>query len=312
MILFDQYREEYDQLVILTSNYKQIPESAIRRDYLIFEILEKLVNSEYGESCVFKGGTSLSKCYPGTIERFSEDIDLTYIPAENLTDKQYDRILKKIESIMSHGLNHEKNTSERNLRNKSSYIWKEEVSDRIKLEIGSSIRPEPYSKRSLKTYIHEFLEHINAFDDIAKYELNEISINVLDISRTFIDKIMAVKRHALCGSLIDKVRHIYDVVRLYQTEEIKKFIKDKDEFKRIVKITKNTDSFYLQKRLVPKSYNPLGSFEFDKWRHLFNDEIRKIYEGLHIDLLYTNEKQDFTIAVNTFSKINKLFWIIKE
>jgi len=39
MILYDQYRDEFDELVILTSKYKQIPESAIRRDYLIVELL---------------------------------------------------------------------------------------------------------------------------------------------------------------------------------------------------------------------------------------------------------------------------------
>ena len=312
MILYDQYREEYDELVTLTSRYKQIPESAIRRDYLIVETLEKLLNNEYSKFCVFKGGTSLSKCYPGTIERFSEDIDLTYIPHESLSDKQYERILKNIESIMSKGLCFEKITEERKQRSKSSYIWKQEKTERIKLEIGSSIRPEPYSKRSIKTYIHEFLEFNNSFDDIAKYELNEISLNVLDVSRTFIDKIMAVKRHALCGTLVDKVRHIYDVVRLYQTDEINKFIEDKQEFKKIVKITKETDSFYLEKRSIPKSYNPLGSYNFVSWSNLFNDEIKKIYEGLHIDLLYTNEKQDFNIAVNTFNEINQLLQSINE
>lgn len=43
VILYDQYREQFDQLVVLTSKYKQIPETAIRRDYLIVEVLEKLV-----------------------------------------------------------------------------------------------------------------------------------------------------------------------------------------------------------------------------------------------------------------------------
>ena len=114
------------------------------------------------------------------------------------------------------------------------------------------------------------------------------------------------------GTLVDKVRHIYDVVRLYQTDEINKFIEDKQEFKRIVKITKETDSFYLEKRSIPKSYNPLGSYNFVSWSSLFNDEIKKIYEGLHIDLLYTNEKQDFNIAVNTFNEINHLLQSINE
>ena len=39
--------------------------------------LKTLFSSELGEHLVFKGGTSLSKAY-GVIQRFSEDVDLTY------------------------------------------------------------------------------------------------------------------------------------------------------------------------------------------------------------------------------------------
>ena len=63
-------------------------------------MLQKLEKSEFADCCVFKGGTSLSKCYPGSIERFSEDIDLTFL-ASGLSKKQYDKSLKKIEKIMT-------------------------------------------------------------------------------------------------------------------------------------------------------------------------------------------------------------------
>lgn len=53
--------------------------------------LQKLEQSEYADQCVFKGGTSLSKCCPGSIERFSEDIDLTFL-GMGLPDKQCGKI----------------------------------------------------------------------------------------------------------------------------------------------------------------------------------------------------------------------------
>lgn len=61
--------------------------------------------------------------------------------------------------------------------------------DRVKLEIGSSVRPDPYSRKSMKTYIQEFLEENDGTDDVLKYELQEISLNVLNIERTFVDKL---------------------------------------------------------------------------------------------------------------------------
>jgi len=72
----------------------------VKRDYYIVMILENLQNSDFVNECVFKGGTSLSKCYPDSINRFSEDIDLTFISKEELSDKQYSKKLKKIEEIL--------------------------------------------------------------------------------------------------------------------------------------------------------------------------------------------------------------------
>lgn len=150
-------KEAFNNLIAIVATEKHLPEQAIRRDYYITEILLKLSKSKYVEECVFKGGTSLSKCYPGSIERFSEDIDLTYL-GMNQGDKQCDKKIKKIEQLMTDGFSTEKIDAERSNRNKSMFVWFDRIDDKIKLEIGSSVRPDPYSKRTFKTYIHEYLE----------------------------------------------------------------------------------------------------------------------------------------------------------
>lgn len=66
--------------------------------------------------CVFKGGTSLSKCYPGSINRFSEDIDLTFVPNEEMSPGQYDKMLKKVEAAIIGSAFHEKIIGDRNHR----------------------------------------------------------------------------------------------------------------------------------------------------------------------------------------------------
>ena len=78
---------------------------------------------------------------------------------------------------------------------------------------------------------------------------------------------MAVKRHAICGNLRSKVRHIYDVTKLFQLEEIKDFLSNKDELKRLIKLTKETDSIYsFYRRLIElrkeKKVISEGSIEF--------------------------------------------------
>ena len=306
-----EFPEEFRDLISIVATDKHLPESAIERDYYIVMLLQNLANSEYAEKCVFKGGTSLSKCYPGSIERFSEDIDLTYLGIEE-SDKVCDKTIKKIEKIMTVGADIEKIDAERSNRSKSMLVWYGDKSNRVKLEIGSSIRPDPYSKKTLKTYIQEFLEEHDGAEDIAKYELEEISLNVLNIERTFVDKLMSVKRHAICGTIDKKVRHIYDVTRLFELQEIQDFLEDKDELKRLIRITKDTDSYYLEKRNISKEYDPTGAYYFDSWKHYLDEQIRSTYENLHKDLLYTDEQQNFEDALNAFSKINDILEYIGE
>lgn len=306
-----EFPDEFKDLISIVATDKHLPESAIERDYYIVMLLENLANSEYAEKCVFKGGTSLSKCYPGSIERFSEDIDLTYLGMDE-SDKVCDKTIKKIEKIMTVGADIEKIDAERSNRSKSMLVWFGDKSNRVKLEIGSSVRPDPYSKKTLKTYIQEFLEEHNGAEDIAKYELQEISLNVLNIERTFVDKLMSVKRHAICGTIDKKVRHIYDVTRLFELQEIKDFLEDTDELKRLIKITKDTDSYYLEKRNISKEYDPTGAYDFESWKHYLDEQVRSTYENLHKELLYTDEQQSFDDALDAFSEINNILEFVGE
>ena len=176
--------EEFRELITVVANEKHISESAVERDYYIVMMLKSLADSPYADQCVFKGGTSLSKCYPGSIDRFSEDIDLTFLGME-LSDKACDKAIKKIETIMA----------ERSNRSKSMYVWFGNPENRVKLEIGSTVRPDPYQKMPVKTYIQEFLESRGFTDDIERFELETVEINTLNIERTFIDKIRKAPRH---------------------------------------------------------------------------------------------------------------------
>lgn len=306
-----EYHEEFKTLISIVASKLHVPESAVERDYYIVFLLKKLENSDYADKCVFKGGTSLSKCYPGSIERFSEDIDLTFLGMD-LSDNVCDKNIKRIENIITHGAQTDKIPEERSPRSKSIYVWFGNENNKIKLEIGSSVRPDPYSKKTFKSYIHEFLEELDEEEDIKKYELTSVTLNVLNIERTFIDKIMSVKRHAICGSLDKKVRHIYDVVRLFKLPNIQDFLLNKSELKRLIQVTKETDSYYLEKREIPKDYNPKEAYDFNSWREQFTSEIRYRYETLHKDLLYTDEQQDFDDALNTFEVLNQIFLEIDE
>ena len=86
----------------------------------------------------------------------------------------------------------------------------------------------------------------------------------------------------------------------------------KKELKRLITLTKETDSAYLEKRNIPENYDPTGAYYFPAWKDCFNDDIRSIYERLHEDLLYTDEKQNIDVAIQTFERISALFAEIGE
>ena len=74
MAYLHENKEEFLNAVSLcVEKYGIIPE-IIEKDYYVTMILRLLAADQ--PSVVFKGGTSLSKCYK-VIKRFSEDIDIT-------------------------------------------------------------------------------------------------------------------------------------------------------------------------------------------------------------------------------------------
>lgn len=92
--MLDNYRKVLDapgadriDLFTKAGNHLEVSERYIEKDFWVCLILDILFNYNAG-SCprlLFKGGTSLSKVY-GLIQRFSEDIDLTWFSEDLGTD----------------------------------------------------------------------------------------------------------------------------------------------------------------------------------------------------------------------------------
>ncbi|MBQ2770457.1 MAG: nucleotidyl transferase AbiEii/AbiGii toxin family protein, partial [Clostridia bacterium] len=65
-------RSLFEQVILRVSEETGIEGSIIEKDYYVTRFLQRI--SEQLPNIIFKGGTSLSKCYK-LIHRFSEDID---------------------------------------------------------------------------------------------------------------------------------------------------------------------------------------------------------------------------------------------
>ena len=79
-------RREREELFLVTAHDIKLPESMAEKDFWVCWTLDCLFHKcPWSKHMVFKGGTSLSKCY-GLIERFSEKyklLDFTDNPNQN-------------------------------------------------------------------------------------------------------------------------------------------------------------------------------------------------------------------------------------
>ena len=96
-------RELFRDAAIATTQQKGIPEIYIEKDYWVTYALYNRFKDEIGKETVFKGGTSLSKCF-GLIQRFSEDIDLVVLKKDGETGNQLKTKIKKIFNCVSRRL----------------------------------------------------------------------------------------------------------------------------------------------------------------------------------------------------------------
>jgi|TARA_B110000114_G_C15032660_1_gene373640 predicted nucleotidyltransferase component of viral defense system len=89
----------FKQAIAFTAQQMEILDIYMEKDYWVTLALHTIFENEIGKETVFKGGTALSKCF-GIIERFSEDIDLVVLQAEDESGNQLKKKLKKTTELV--------------------------------------------------------------------------------------------------------------------------------------------------------------------------------------------------------------------
>ena len=90
-------RETFEQVILRVAEDKKIAPEIIEKDYYVTLFLKKI--KELQPNLIFKGGTSLSKCYK-LINRFSEDIDLNIETEAKPTEGQRKKLKANIVSVI--------------------------------------------------------------------------------------------------------------------------------------------------------------------------------------------------------------------
>jgi len=226
MYLHKENKELFRDAILLTSQKSEVSEDIVEKDYYVTLILKKLSQIEY--PVVFKGGTSLSKAF-GVIDRFSEDIDITFTEhlGESRRKKLKYNILKPIADELGLVIrNFDSVESDKNL-NHYDFYYESVVGDRminaippyVKVETSLMTYAFPTEEKELGNYI---LDALGADEEelISDYDLQLFPMRVQSLNRTLIDKIFALCDYYLQGKARRNARHLYDIYKLADYVEI--------------------------------------------------------------------------------------------
>jgi len=223
-----------------------ISPTAVEKDYWVSEVLRVLA-AEFGDSFIFKGGTSLSKGYR-IVERFSEDIDILVLPGDR-GRAATDRLMKDMGRLAADGIggaaaavggsetgrHRTYEVSYPALRGSTTLI-----STSVLLEMGIRGGPHPHEIVPIGSLLGDVLElagtNLSEFEDLASFEAV-----VLHPGRTLLEKFVHI--HGLARQLdadpsgtIDRRsgRHFYDVYQLLGDERVLTLLSDRDQTKTVI------------------------------------------------------------------------------
>jgi len=291
------YPKEFNSLINVTAKSLNLQNHFVEKDYWITFILLKLSQSEYRENFIFKGGTALSKAYT-VIERFSEDIDLAlYLPEatgnqrKKIIDKTSKEITKDLKEVFMDEVTSKGSRFRRTVHEYPktfSKLYPDQTTEKIIVEINSFTQPKNYGYSQINSYIGDFLKKSKQDEFIDQFELKEFGLYVLGLERTLTEKIFSLVRASYGEKgqeeLKKKIRHIYDIYKILQIENMKMFV-ESNEFFEILLQTRKDDS--LNKDFYGDWINKplLESLLFNDSNELWKN-LSKVYEGEFSSLVY--------------------------
>ena len=269
-MLLHNDKELFREVITSTAEKLGLVVPIVEKDYYVTMILKEL--SEKCPTCVFKGGTSLSKCHH-VIDRFSEDIDISFSDkfSQGMRKKLKNNTIASISQKLALPIPDWNNTRSRRDYNCytfsyepiDNYITERKLIQGVKMEISLSSISFPTVMLPVDSYVYKFLSEEN-IDIVKKYELQPFKMNVQRIERTFIDKVFAICDYYLQGKTKRYSRHIYDIYMLLPKITFNQSFKELIKQIRKVRLEMNICPSASEEISIPKLLNEIIEKEFFK------------------------------------------------
>ncbi len=221
----------FEQVILRVSEDTGIEASIIEKDYYVTLFLQRIVAQL--PNIIFKGGTSLSKCYK-LINRFSEDIDLNMDTETHPTEGQRKKLKEAIVSIIDEFCFTLTNPDKvRSRRDYNRYIVDyptifptSYLKEHLIVETAVYIKAYPCKRMLASSLIYDYLERNGYTDLIEQYGLQPFELNVQAAERTLVDKVFALGDYYLSDAVHEHSRHVYDIYKLLDVVSLNTSMKE--------------------------------------------------------------------------------------
>jgi hypothetical protein len=258
----EQRRATVDQAAILSG----INPKAIEKDWWVTLALKALFQSAFADHIVFKGGTSLGKCWK-LIERFSEDIDIVLdaeafgMKYEEHPSKSYVEKLRRAgceftgtqlrteleQQFTALGIAKDAITIEAepvpekfpdtdpqilHVKYRSLYEANEYLADEVKIEVSVRSLKSPFTTKPVQSILYEVLPN-KAYEEIP------FPVSVAEPPKTFLEKLFLlheefVKPDKTKIRTLRMSRHLYDLGKMMDAAIDKEALADKELYNTLI------------------------------------------------------------------------------
>lgn len=216
MSWYKEHGNEWKEIISTVAAEKHKTTQMVEKDTIQSIVLFEL--SKSGIPFVFKGGTSLSKCY-GLIDRFSEDLDLSMSirPTEAEKKKIKAVIIDSADRIGLRLINPDAVLS-RHSYNKYVFEYESLFSKEpleIIIETSFFLTVYPVQLHEVRSFVGSFCKEYHTKNPVS-FDAATLIMQVQSLERTFIDKVFAVCDYRIQDMQDRDSRHLYDIAKLLQ------------------------------------------------------------------------------------------------
>ncbi|MDO5556508.1 MAG: nucleotidyl transferase AbiEii/AbiGii toxin family protein [Clostridia bacterium] len=279
----------------------------IEKDYYVCCILKELAEKQNDIRAYFKGGTAIYKILD-TMNRFSEDIDLTVKVISEQSNTQNKKRLKS--SALGYAVEGLELSKDECIDNKGSItaVYKyntvfniEDIplqrAGKIQVESTSFTVSEPTEKYYIEPLIYKL-----ANDDEKKileeqFNVFKFEIEIIKLERMFIDKIFATEFYYIRNMYMDTAKHLYDISILFKNDKIQKLLNNKEELNKLIKYKRQEEKVRIGGIDEKTEIKDFNYFKLE-----FSDELIKNLENMQ-NKYVLNDK--YKVSIDEVKKVLK-------